>query len=526
MRKLSFLLVLVMLLMTCAGCGTEPANGSTGTRPNTTAQTTRPSTTVPPTTAPEVDYANSTVILYTANVRGDVGLYSAIAAARAAYEAMGAEVFLVDAGNYLQGTAYANGDMGLSVYGLMEAAGYDVAGMGVLELAYGNAEVGYADHGDLVKYYTQAELYRGTPQLQYRQNAAWDKTPVMAVRGEKAAADFHVICSNLIRGENATNYYDFEASVVLGEKLRIGFVSTMPDNATDYVDSRLLAGYSYWEIAEPDCDILVSLGGGSGDIVIEAPVDGGLRVGAWVIDRQTRRITTETVDLTGKDEHVDRLIASIQVPEVIGTNQQILNGSVAANCNGQTGLGLLAADALKWYAQTYMQELEYPVIGLQSGGNCRNFLYNGQITQMDLDRAYHTSTAGIAVIYVTGAQLLEALEAATQQAYCPAWPQVSGIAYTVDLSKVYDAGQAYGHYYQAASIQRVSIATEGFDPAATYAVIADRMLLLGGETYYMFRECQSVVYGEDGLTVSDIVALYIRQELGGTLDYADTRRNA
>lgn len=523
MRKLSFLLALAMVLLACAGCTTElPETTGTQLQPTTT-QTTVPQTTVPPTTAQPVDYANSTVVLYTANVRGNVRVYSAIAAARAAYEAMGAEVILVDAGNYLQGTAYANADMGLSIYALMEEAGYDVAGMGVHDLAHGEAEVGYAPHGDLAKFYTQAQLYRGTDELQYQQNAAWAKEPVMAVRAAKAAAGFAVICSNLTRGDNATGYYDFDGSVVLGDSVQIGFVCAMPENAAGYVGDGFLSGYSYTEIAAPQCDVLVAIGGGDGDIVIKAPADGDLQIGACVIDNQTHRITFETVDLSGNDSAVDSLIAALEIPEVIGTCAVTLNGSGYANYNGQTALGTLAADALKWHAETYMEGLEYPVIGLQSGGNCRNFLYRGEITQMDLDNAYHTSTAGIGVIYVTGAQLLEALEAATQRGNCPAWPQISGISYTVDTTKAYDAGAVYGHYYQAASIQRVSITTEGFDLDATYAVVADRMLF-GGETYYTFLDCKPVAYGEEGLEVADIVALYIQQVLNGVLDDADTRR--
>ena len=45
--------------------------------------------------------------------------------------------FLVDAGDYLQGTAYGAFDGGEQIVGLMNAAGYDVATVGRLELAKG-----------------------------------------------------------------------------------------------------------------------------------------------------------------------------------------------------------------------------------------------------------------------------------------------------------------------------------------------------------------------------------------------------
>lgn len=519
MKRISCLLLVLTMLLTSTGCVAQPpaTSGSTTTIPTTTQTIPTTQTTVPETTAPPVDYANSTVILYSANVRGDVQVYSAMAAARESYEALGATVYLVDAGNYLQGSAYANADMGLTIYRLMEAAGYDVAGMGVYDLAHGEAEVGYAAHGDLVKFYTQAQLYRGTQQLQYQQNAPWSKEPVMAVREAIPAAGFQVICSNLY-GEITNEYYAFENSAVLGDSLKIGFVSAMPGNVLDYVRQDFLAGYQFTRVTAPECDILVALGNTAGDIVIDAPADGGLRVGACVIDNSSGYITFEDVDLSARSAQMDALIAALPSPEVIGTSGSDYNGSQQANFNSQTNLGTLAADALKWYAETYLEGLEYPVISIQSGSNCRNFLYSGDVTKTDLRNAYHGSVDGIGVIYLTGAQLLEALEAATQRENCPGWAQVSGISYTVDLQKPYDWGAAYGPYYKAASINRVSITTEGFDPEATYAVVADMLLLRGSDTYYMFKDCEIVVRGESGLDLCQIVALYIQHALNGQLD--------
>ena len=68
-------------------------------------------------------YEGKTVVIYTGNLNGDVDLYAKVAAAKADYAAKGADVLLVDAGNYLQGKAAANVDRGLSIYNLMDAAG-------------------------------------------------------------------------------------------------------------------------------------------------------------------------------------------------------------------------------------------------------------------------------------------------------------------------------------------------------------------------------------------------------------------
>lgn len=508
-RLLSGLMAILAVLSLFAGCTEQPA-------PTTTLPPASSTVSVPQTTAP-VGYTDTTVILYTANVRGDVSVYSHIAAVKAAYEAEGAAVYLVDAGNYLQGTAYASGDMGLTIYQLMEAAGYDVAGMGIYELVYGEAEVGYAAHGDLVKFYTQAELYRGAKVLTYQQNAPWAKEPVKATRAAKAAAGFRVVCSNLARQADATGYYDFDASAVLGSHLKIGFVSAMPENAADYLGDGFLTGYSYTQVAAPDCDILVSLGAGEGDIVIEAPVDGGMTAGAYVIRHATGEITFEEVELSASDAQLDALIASITAPAVIGTSTVMLNGSAEAACNGMSALGMLVSNALKWYGETKLEGIEYPVIGLFNGGNCRNFLYDGEITETDIRNALHGSQSGVGVVYLTGAQLLEALEAATQRDHCPGWPYAADLRYSVSLNAYYDAGAAYGQYFKANSINRVTILTEGFDPEATYAVVADMLLLKGEDTYYLLRDCEIAVRDASGADVCQILELYIQEALKGRI---------
>lgn len=508
-RLLSGFMTLLIILSLCAGCG-KPAP-TTSVIPTVTTTATVPTGTV----SPQIDYTNTTVILYTVNVRGDLAVYSQIATVRAHYEQLGATVYLVDAGNYLQGSVYTGTDMGLTAYYLMDAVGYDVAGMGVYDFAHGEATVGHADHGDLTYHYTQAELYRGTEAMTYQKNASWFAVPSYATRAAKTAATFQVVCSNLQIGENATGYYDFESSAVLGTQLQVGFVSYLQADAAQKLYDGFLGGYEICEVVAPECDILVSFGAGEGDIVIDIPADGALEVGAYVIDHTTKDICFETVELDKSNATVDAWIHALPVNPVVGVADMDLNGSRRENCNGQTALGTLVADALKWYAQTWMEGIEYPLIGLFNGGNCTGFLYNGQITQQDLRNAIHGSKDGVGVVYLTGAQILEMLEAATQREDCPGWAQVSGLQYHVDTQKAYDFGAAYGLYYRANSINRVSIATEGFDLEATYAVVADMLLLKGEDTYYILKDCEIVVKDGSGGDICQILELYIQEVLNG-----------
>ena len=520
MKKILSLVLVLAMALSLAACGGKGEIEATSAPTEATAA---------PTEA-VVDYANSTVILYTGNVRGDVAVYSQIAAAKAAYEAKGATVILVDAGNYLQGTAYANSDRGLTIYNLMDAAGYDVAAMGQYEFVYGEATTGYIYHSNLTKYFTQAELLKGAEELAYQKNAPWAAEAVMDTRAAKDAAAFSVVCSNLTAGDEATGYYAFAPNVVLGDSLKVGFVSAVPESVTDFVQDGYLTGYTFGEIAAPACDVLVALGAGEGDLLIAAPAVGQMVVGAYVIDNTTRAVTAQTVDMTGSDADVEAVIAAAQLSNVVGKSEVILDGSDSANWNGQTNLGTLTADALLWYAENKVEGLQdVPVAAIQNGGNCDHFIYDGEITEVDLLNALPFSPMGVGIVYVTGAQLLDTLEAATQCENCPGWAQVAGMEYTVDTSKAYDAGEAYGDFFRANSINRVTVTSvggEAFDETATYAIIADNFLMNGNDTYYTFGAIKEAgenyvqVSAFGGLKTRDIVALYIQEVLGGTVDTA------
>ena len=115
-------------------------------------------------------YEGKTVIIYTGNLRGDVDVYPQVAAAKKDFAKQGADVYLVDAGNYLQGTTYANSTRGKAIYDLMDAAGYDVAAMGAYEFAYEEASTGQKYHANFTKYHTQKMLYLGQEEMEYNKN--------------------------------------------------------------------------------------------------------------------------------------------------------------------------------------------------------------------------------------------------------------------------------------------------------------------------------------------------------------------
>ena len=62
----------------------------------------------------------------------------AVAQLKKDYQQQGYDVLLMDAGDYLQGSSFANFTQGESVVEVMNAAGYDVAALGNHEFDYGS----------------------------------------------------------------------------------------------------------------------------------------------------------------------------------------------------------------------------------------------------------------------------------------------------------------------------------------------------------------------------------------------------
>ena len=97
--------------------------------------------TAPAAAAETTTMAGKTVILHTNDVHGAVEGYAYIAQLKADYEAKGAEVILVDAGDFSQGTTYVSSTKGADAVTMMNAAGYDVVTLGNHEFDYGYAQL-------------------------------------------------------------------------------------------------------------------------------------------------------------------------------------------------------------------------------------------------------------------------------------------------------------------------------------------------------------------------------------------------
>ena len=228
-----------------------------------------------------------------------------------------------------------------------------------------------------------------------------------------------------------------------------------------------------------------------------------------------------------------------------------LLGADDAARKGETNLGDLWTDALRWFAVSgkineYFEEDDVAAgitavtadadhtVALWNGGNLKTDIAEGKFGAEQLAEVLPYPNT-VAVSYLTGAQLLEQLEAASQglpyseetAAACASLMQVSGLKYTVDTARPYDKGEAYGesgNWFRAASLSRVTIEEvngQPFDPDAVYAVITSNANAKGGmDASYVFR---SVAELEDEKTVvttavvRDVIWMYLAGELGNVI---------
>ena len=225
-----------------------------------------------------------------------------------------------------------------------------------------------------------------------------------------------------------------------------------------------------------------------------------------------------------------------------------LLGAEDAARRGETNLGDLWTDALRWFAASgaineYFEEDDVAagnteiavdsghIVALWNGGNLRTDITEGKFGAEQLAQVLPYPNK-VAVVYMTGAQLVEALEAASQALpygeetadACASFMQVSGLKYTVNTAVPYDRGEPYNEkWFQAASLGRVSIDEVNgapLEPEALYAVITSNANLNGMDSSYIFKEAAEENEKSTVTTavVRDVIWQYISGELDGVID--------
>ena len=496
------------------------------------------------TTAVEQTYAGKTVILHSNDVHGAITGYACIAALKTDYESKGAEVILVDAGDYSQGTTNVSITKGADAVAMMNAAGYDVVTIGNHELDYG-----------------------------YEQ-----------LMDNMSKAEFKVVCADVFDADGTT-IFDANYTYTTKSGVKVGFFGLETPEAQTKANPALIKGLTFKEEKElyqcaqdqidalADADIVICLShlgvdnetkpytsydlwnntkgidmiidGHSHTVMtkgdknepIQSTGTAFANIGVIVIDDASKKIESNELvavtDTMAKDEAVaaaaekiiDRVKAEYDVKFAVSKVE--LNGAKAPNGNrdSETNNGDLITDAMVWQVLQNKDGLtvnEDHVVAITNGGGIRAAIKPGDVTKNDINTVLPFGNT-VAVVYVTGAELLEALEAST---YCTpgaigGFPQVSGINYTIHTGKAYDANaETYPNstYYGPKSINRVvinSINGKEFKENEIYAVVTNNFCAAGGDTYYAFASASAQF--DTGIPVDEAVMAYITRELKGVI---------
>lgn len=490
----------------------------------------------------EATMAGKTVILHTNDVHGAIEGYAYITALKADYEAKGAEVILVDAGDYSQGEVYVSDTKGLDAVEMMNVTGYDVVTLGNHEFDYGYAQL----------------------------------------KENMTKADFKILCAN-VYGEDGTPIFDANYTYTTKSGVKIGFFGMETPEAQTKANPALIKGLKFdtdlKAVAEKqlealkDDDVVIALShlgvddsskpytsydlynaakgidfiidGHSHSVMIKGkngePIQSTgtkfANIGVIVIDDASKKIESNSLYEIKEDTAKDAAVAAAaqkiidridkEYGAVFAKSKVELNGAKAPNGNrdGETNNGDLITDAMLWKVMQNKEGLtvnEDHVVAITNGGGIRAAIKVGDVTKKDIKTVLPFGNT-IEVIYVTGTELLEALEAST---FCVpesigGFPQVSGISYTISTGAVYDANaETYpaSTYYGPKSINRVTINSingKDFKLGDTYAVVTNNFSAAGGDTYYAFKAATAKF--DTGVPLDEAVMDYITTELKGVI---------
>ena len=490
----------------------------------------------------KAEMAGKTVILHTNDVHGAVEGYAYIAQLKADYEAKGAEVILVDAGDFSQGTTYVSSTKGADAVTMMNAADYDVVTLGNHEFDYGYAQL----------------------------------------KENMSKAKFKVVCADVFN-EDGTPIFDANYTYTTKSGVKVGFFGMETPETQTKANPALIKGLTFATgdaftkaaadqvAALKDADVVICLAHlgvdaesapyRSTDLYaavkgIDFIVDGHshtvmtkgekgepiqstgtafANIGVIVIDDASKKIESNSLyeikEDTAKDATVaaaakvivDRVNAEYGV--VFAKSEVTLNGAKAPNGNrdSETNNGDLITDAMIWKVMQNKEGLTVDadhVVAITNGGGIRAAIKPGDVTKKDINTVLPFGNT-VAVIYVTGAELLEALEASTYSLPVGGFPQVAGINFTLSTAVAYDANaETYpaSTYYGPKSINRVvinSINGKEFKADDTYAVVTNNFVAGGGDTYYAFAAASAQF--DTGIPLDEAVMEYVTTELKGVI---------
>lgn len=505
------------------------------------------------------DLEGKLVVIHTNDTHGrDLeGAYTTAAVAQLKQDltAAGADVLLLSAGDASQGTPLVNLSLGGTAIDFMNLAGYDAMATGNHEFDWGlenlqklaqdaefpilAANLTYTESGELVfddsiVFTTDSGLKVGVFGLATPETAT--KAHPDKVKGVSFAAgqELYDVAQQQVDKLNADGCDYIIALSHLGDS-----AESAPNRSVDLLDhvtgiDLMVDGHSHTTLPEGDTSHGDTLRVSTGEYLNNI----GVVVYDAASDTETARLLSSTtegdqtvLDYTGSDPDVLAAIEAVnaeveqELGKVFAKTEVLLNGERDPGVRTEeTNLGNFAADAILWSARQALGEDKVD-LALTNGGGIRASIPVGDISMKTMKTVFPFGNE-VATVTVTGAELLEALEAAT---FCTptavgAFPQVAGVQFTIDTTVPYENGELYPNstYYAPAKpgsrIKDVTVNGEPLDLNAEYVVATNDFTAAGGDTYGAFLD--KPVY-KTGVALEDALVQYTSTVLNGVISEKD-----
>lgn len=478
------------------------------------------------------DMDGKLVVLHTNDMHGhyetteeQIGI-AGVAALKDHYEAQGADVILLDAGDFSQGTTLVNHEKGLKAAEYLVAAGYDAVALGNHEFDFGYdavQDIAAVLKAGGVPILAANVLKDGTDEPFFGDATVLEKGGMkIGVFGLDTAETQTKAAPSSVRG---LVFVDGAEMFALAQKQ----VDALKARGCDYIICVCHLGVDEESIGRRSTELAAAVTGI--DLIVDGHshtmMDGGemvndtmivstgsylANVGTVVIDEATKEETAKLMSAADYAANIgvyDKELTKMVTADAEAV-QAIYEGIFATtkvDLDGQkdpgvrtkeTNLGDFSADAYLYAGREYVKEQGMDIsvdVALSNGGGIRASIPAGEISMNTLYTVFPYGNT-VVLVTITGEQLLEVLEASTfaTPTAIGGFPQIAGAEYTVNTAIPYENGEQYPdstYYAPAKPGSRVTINSingKPFDLEANYTVVVNSFQAEGGDTYYALTQ--------------------------------------
>lgn len=493
------------------------------------------------------DSSETIVLLHTNDVHGAVGNYGKVAALKEQCEKDGSFVLLMDAGDFTQGDPVVNESRGRTAVELMNLCGYDAAALGNHEFDYGYENIESLESVAEFPFLSANVLREGRKicrdHVIFKTPGGW-KIGVFGIDTPETATKAHPerVKGITFLGQDSPEdlYGCAQEQVDLLKKENCDLIVCLSHLGVDLASE----GYRSTDLLENVTGIDLLIDGHSHTTLeeIKELTDGtGMVNGAYITSAGkklenigkavirdgavtgTENIPVEELEIKPLGE-VEKKAAEMtekiekEYGVVFAASEVDLEGEKEKVRTMETNLGNLIADAMLWGIRDAGIDCD---VAITNGGSIRESIPKGEITKKQIHTVLPFSNE-LSVVRITGAELLEALEASTFSLpeAVGGFPQVAGMEFSVNTGEAYDAGEDYpdSTYKKPKTIKRVTVLSingQPFEEDRVYSVATNDFLACGGDTYHVFKTAVSNI--NLGMPMDEAVIRYISEELDGAV---------